>query len=320
MSVSESAFENKKENESLGEYLVQARKTKGYTVEEMAHEIRISLDFMKSIEASEWEKLPVEAYVRGYLNSISQILELDSKVVLNRFLVEKGSVGRNRDKNQDPIEGNPSNTDEHEKKSFFIPILIVVLGLAFFVLMNFVNQFENTESSEEQVMIVETLLDEQNQEESVESTTLIHDAAELVILDSLVRDSLPIDTLAVVADADTAKKKKDLPASATIFISSSSKDTITAKKMKTVIELMGSGVTTSWVGIKRYETDTVFLKEANIRTLGGRLIYESSDSLCVIIGNPDAVSKMLLNGKEVPLPQMKPGLVTRFRLFAGKII
>lgn len=320
MPVSESAFENKRDTESLGEYLVRARKSKGYTLEDMARETRISLGFMRSIEAGEWNKFPVEAYVRGYLNSIAHILELDPKVVLGSFLIEKGSIGLPGHKDQDLIEKEFSNADEHKKKSFFIPILIVILGLAFFVLMNFIDQFEKIGSSEEQTMTTEIASGLEGQDESVESSTLIHDAAELVILDSLLRDSLPVDTVAVVAPLDTAKKKKELPASATIFISSSSKDSIAVTAVKTVLELLGSGVTTSWVGIKRNEDDADFIKEVNMRTKGGRLIQESSDTLYVIIGNPDAVDKMLLNGKETPLPQMKPGLVTRFRVFGGKII
>lgn len=84
--------------------------------------------------------------------------------------------------------------------------------------------------------------------------------------------------------------------------------------------MIGSGVTNSWIGLKRNETDTSFLKETNISRQGSRLKYETSDTLYVIIGNPDAISKMILNGKEVSLPTMKPGLVTRFRIYGGQLI
>ena len=326
MSVNEKAFLIKNENESLSEFLTRARKAKGYTLEDMVRETRISLAYMKNIEAGAWDQFPVEAYLRGYLNSISRILEIDSKEVLSSFIKERGSADYVE---QSVVEKETAVSSEREKKSFLMPIIVVVLGLAFFVLMNFVNQFEKTEEFvSNNPLMKESSQTPQDSEESVESSTLIHDGAELVVLDSLVRDSLVKDSLssdsiqAVVGTTavDTISKKKELPASATIFISSSSKEKVQVNTKNTSFVLIGSGVANSWVGLKRKESDTAFLKEANISREGGKLVYETSDTLYVIIGNPDAISKMTLNGKETALPKMKNGLVTRFRVFNGQII
>ena len=120
---------------------------------------------------------------------------------------------------------------------------------------------------------------------------------------------------------DEAVKKSDLPASATIFISSTSgKENAAEKTNKTRIELVGSGEMRSWIGIKHHEEDNAFLKEANVAEKGTRMIYESDDTLFVVVGEPRAISKMLLNGKDVPLPEMKFGRVVRFRVFAGEIV
>ncbi|HQB65345.1 MAG TPA: hypothetical protein PK616_05610, partial [Fibrobacteraceae bacterium] len=260
------------------------------------------------------------------LNSISRILELDYKEVLSSYLKEKGSPDYAE---QQVVEKETAVSSEREKKSFLMPIIVVVLGLAFFVLMNFVNQFEKTEESvSNNPLMKESSVAPQDSEESVESSTLIHDGAELVVLDSLVRDSLVKDSLSsdsiqAVVDTtavDTISKKKELPASATIFISSSSKEKVQVNTKNTSFVLIGSGVANSWVGLKRNESDTAFLKEANISREGGKLVYETSDTLYVIIGDPVAIAKMTLNGKETALPKMKNGLVTRFRVFNGQII
>jgi hypothetical protein len=42
--------------------------------------------------------------------------------------------------------------------------------------------------------------------------------------------------------------------------------------------------------------------------------------LYVVIGEPRAVSRMLLNGVDTPLPEMKFGRVTRFRVYDGAIV
>ena len=84
--------------------------------------------------------------------------------------------------------------------------------------------------------------------------------------------------------------------------------------------LVGSGEALSWVGLKRREDSSSFLKEANISRAGVKMVYNTNDTLCVTIGDPKAIAKMLLNGEETPLPEMKSGRVTRFRVFGGMIV
>ena len=50
------------------------------------------------------------------------------------------------------------------------------------------------------------------------------------------------------------------------------------------------------------------------------MVYNTNDTLCVTIGEPKAIAKMYLNGVETPLPEMKFGRVTRFRVFGGRIV
>ena len=164
-------------------------------------------------------------------------------------------------------------------------------------------------------------------------TQEIPDGAEAVPADSMATAAAAKDSSAEKAAAnatvsqavvDSAVKKSDLPASATIFISSDSKKETVAeeapKTNKTNFVLIGSGEALSWVGLKRRENSDAFLKEANISRAGVRMVYNTNDTLCVTIGDPVAIAKMLLNGVETPLPEMKFGRVTRFRVYGGKIV
>jgi hypothetical protein len=72
--------------------------------------------------------------------------------------------------------------------------------------------------------------------------------------------------------------------------------------------------------LKRREDANSFLKEANISRAGVKMVYNTNDTLCVTIGEPKAIAKMYLNGKETELPEMKFGRVTRFRVFGGRIV
>ena len=128
------------------------------------------------------------------------------------------------------------------------------------------------------------------------------------------------------AEVDKAvKKAENLPASATIFISSTSKKdtTITgpvSDNGRTRIELVGSGEMRSWIGIKRDEDDDEFVKEANIATVDNKLVYTASGTLYIVIGEPRAIGKMYLNGVETPVPVPKFGRVARFSVYDGRVL
>jgi hypothetical protein len=175
------------------------------------------------------------------------------------------------------------------------------------------------------------------EEPAVETPAEMPEGAEAVPADSMNADTsaaqtTPADTAKAApakdqpisqAVVDEAIKKSDRPASATIFLSSDSK-TEEAKAApagaSSKLILVASGEMRTWIGIKHNEDDTSFLKESNLSKAGTRMVYESSDTLYVVVGEPRAISKFYLNGKEVPLPGMKFGRVTKFRVFGGKVI
>ena len=330
--------EEKRPDEKLGQFIARVRESRRMTVEELADAIKLGVQYIKAIEADDWKVFPVAAYVRGYLRSISNKLNLDADEVLRAYSIECGGTAEPVfEKSSSEIKLSPLKEGEIKKKSYAVPVVILLLVLAFLVASHFLDlesialkQTQDSQPAEKTPAA---------QEESVGSQE-IPDGAEAVPVDSLAaadstaaKDSSAKDSSAKQSDAtvsqavvDEAVKKSDLPASATIFISSDSKkdgkaaDKDAPKTNKTNFVLIGSGESLSWVGLKRRADATEFLKEANISRAGVRMVYNTSDTLCVTIGDPTAIAKMLLNGVETPLPEMKFGRVTRFRVYGGKIV
>ncbi len=330
--------EEKRPDEKLGQFIARVRESRRMTVEELADAIKLGVQYIKAIEADDWKVFPVAAYVRGYLRSISNKLNLDADEVLRAYSIECGGTAEPVfEKSSSEIKLSPLKEGEIKKKSYAVPVVILLLVLAFLVASHFLDlesialkQTQDSQPAEKTPAA---------QEESVGSQE-IPDGAEAVPVDSLAaadstaaKDSSAKDSSAKQSDAtvsqavvDEAVKKSDLPASATIFISSDSKKDEKAaekdapKTNKTNFVLIGSGESLSWVGLKRREDANEFLKEANISRAGVRMVYNTSDTLCVTIGDPTAIAKMLLNGVETPLPEMKFGRVTRFRVYGGKIV
>lgn len=321
----------KSPDEKLGAFIARVREERGMSVEELSAATKVSVAYIKSIEAGDWKAFPVAAYVRGYLHSICNKLNLNQQQVLKAYVAESGApVDNDFEDVSNDQKLAPLNEGESKKKNLVVPVVLVLLVLAFLVVSHFLDleslttkQASEQQPSENVPAVVE---DSMTQE--------IPDGAEAVPADSVASDSVAkdssanrFDVNATVSQAvvDEAVKKSDLPASATIFISSDSKKDSVAveeapKTKKTNFLLVGSGEALSWVGLKRHEDSNSFLKEANISKAGVKMVYNTNDTLCVTIGEPKAIAKMYLNGVETPLPEMKFGRVTRFRVFGGRIV
>lgn len=71
--------------EQFGEYLRKQREIRGFSLEEIAEQTKISLRALRAIEAEDWEVLPAEIYVRGFIRSYCETIGLDPQEALLRF-------------------------------------------------------------------------------------------------------------------------------------------------------------------------------------------------------------------------------------------
>ena len=307
-------LDEKNPNERLGEFLARVRESQGLSIDDLSDRTKISVKMLHFIEASDWKSLPVEAYVRSYLNSVSSKLGLDPKGVLKLYAEEVGSNFVTPD--MEPMKNIAPMTDEEKQpRSKAVPIAIVVIVALFIVGLHFVTKGDAADSNANPPAVVAA-------EDSSEISQDMPEGAEAVPADSIKDEK---NETVTQADVDKAvKKAENLPASATIFISASSKkDTVTgpvSDNGRTKIELVGSGEMRSWVGIKRDEDDDEFVKEANIATVDNKLVYTASGTLYIVIGEPRAIGKMYLNGVETPVPVPKFGRVARFSVFDGRVL
>ena len=331
--------EDKRPDERLGAYLTRAREAKSMTVAELATATRLSEKNISLIEAGDWKAFQVQAYLRGYLNSISSKLGLDQKRVLDWYAAENGSKYASllTDLSDDSQGKSGSAEGDKSSKGKAIVIILIVIGLALVVASKFFKDVTPAQSAPEPVKNTEVV-----EEEPVADTPEMPEGAEAVPADSTNADSTAAPAANKAAEEKAApvagkeqgisqavvdsalKKNSDRPASATIFLSSDSKTsekaTATPAGASTKLLLVASGEMRTWVGIKHHEDDSAFLKEANLAKAGTKMAYESADTLYIVVGEPRAISKFYLNNKEVTLPGMKFGRVTKFKVFGGKVI
>ncbi|WP_233143025.1 RodZ family helix-turn-helix domain-containing protein [Fibrobacter sp. UWR2] len=320
-------IEDKRPDERLGAYLTRVREAKGLSVEDLATVTKLTVKNITLIESGDWKAFPVEAYLRGYLNSICEKLGLEPRRIVDYYLGEAGTKFTSllSPVQEKAVKVSPMTDEERKPRSKAVPIVIVLLGLAFVVGSHFLKEMGESDqaAATAEKASVEASADAQPADAPLAE---MPDGAEVVPPDSVQTDSSAKDSAAksnnVVTQAvvDEAVKKSELPASATIFISSTSETEEAVVSTKTHFELVGSGSMASWIGLKRHEDDGSFVKEANIAVKDSRMIYDTDDTLYVVVGEPRAISKMLLNGKEVKIPEVKFGRVAKFRVFAGEIV
>lgn len=69
----------------VGEILKKRREESGQDLREIAKTLKIRYDYLKAIEDEDFEKLPVEVYIRGYIREYAKILNIDPEAAIKAY-------------------------------------------------------------------------------------------------------------------------------------------------------------------------------------------------------------------------------------------
>ncbi len=317
--MAEEEFE-KRSDEKLGEYLVRIREARGLSREDLAKATSVSIKYLEYIESGDWKQFSVEAYLRSYVNSVATKLGLDAKQVLVYLSAEIGSNYSHEFDALEP-ERNFVNVEKNGKSGSKAKLVVIVIILiAILAALGVLLKMSEIEALTSRVMEPAEKVAVEDSAETVESVA-VPEGAEAVAPDT----TAAVDEDAVRRAVDSVAAAKDLPASATIFLSSDSKETAepAAEKKKfgpTKIELIANGKDSSWVGIKRSASSDNYSKQGKLNQAGNRIAYTTKDTMFVLIGNPNAVGEFKINDAAAKLPANNSGRALRFRVIGGKVL
>ena len=71
--------------ETVGKYLKEVRENKGVTLDAIAEETKIQKRYLVDIENDDFDELPGEAYVKGFLRNYAAALKIDSEEVITLY-------------------------------------------------------------------------------------------------------------------------------------------------------------------------------------------------------------------------------------------
>jgi cytoskeletal protein RodZ len=75
--------------ESVGQYLKRHREARRMSLEEVARATRVPIASMERIEAGQFDELPGEVFVRGFLKSYARAVEIPCDEVLARYTASR---------------------------------------------------------------------------------------------------------------------------------------------------------------------------------------------------------------------------------------
>ena len=75
--------------ETVGQYLRRQREAKRMSVEEIARSTRVPMASVERIEGDQFDELPGEVFVRGFLKSYARSLGLEADDVLARYTASR---------------------------------------------------------------------------------------------------------------------------------------------------------------------------------------------------------------------------------------
>jgi cytoskeletal protein RodZ len=114
--------------DELGSLLREAREAKGLTLAEVQDEIRINKKYLEALENGQYETLPTQVHVKGYLRNYARFLNLDPTPLIDRYELNKESrpqitvdQGLKDDSALDSIEPIPDQV-------FFDPVNVELSG------------------------------------------------------------------------------------------------------------------------------------------------------------------------------------------------
>ncbi len=121
--------------ENFGLHLKHERELRGVSLEEIAESTRIHIRYLEALENNEFDKMPGEVFVKGYIRSYARVIGFDSEEMVN---VYDESVGKDRKKELGEIELTQDNVKSGKKKTagyIFLGLALtagLLLGYSFF--------------------------------------------------------------------------------------------------------------------------------------------------------------------------------------------
>ena len=281
--------------ENFGSYLKHERELRGVPLEEISGATKIHIRFLQALEDNQFDELPGEVFIKGYIRSYANIIGTDVEEMLNIY---EESVGNKTENISESVP--PSNISA---KTFLVftllglIILALIFGVRFLISSKNNQPIKNAELNEKQNVEPPAPLPIKSLEEKTP----------LVIEDKLLKESdapLPEKSQALITELDSLKQKSDIENQINSLVPTDNESQLVLEKpLKLTIKVKNN----SWFNM----TIDDFREEDFIIPAGEEKSYWGNNVFRLTIGNKQG-SEIILNGKKLVIPESKENVVKDF--------
>lgn len=292
------------ETQLAGQQLASARKEKGLSQEDVAAELRLSVTYVKAIEADEYDRLPEATFVRGYVRNYARLLELsenETKEVIALF------DQQNKHKEADFKGARPLSTFPTRRRSWWPLIFLLVLIL---IAIQGVLMWKKPYSADDGTVLPKA----ETRSSSVVETEPLESVVE--IEESLTPQAEEDEPMLEEPDAALEATVEDVSLDAEEEIAEESQvetddATQTAIEDEAVIDdaLLINFTAECWVSVKTENGKTLY---TGTKQPGETLTLSEQGPYHFVFGNGAAVAEMFIDGTAQELPVRRSGQVWRY--------
>jgi hypothetical protein len=109
----------------VGELLRKRREESGHDLREISKTLKIRYELLKAIEDEEFEKLPEEVYIKGYIREYAELLNIDPEIAIKAYIQQISPP--QQDEYRETAEKKIAHKKKLKIRYLLIPSLLVLL-------------------------------------------------------------------------------------------------------------------------------------------------------------------------------------------------
>ena len=111
---------------TVGRYFQKSREERKISLESVARETRINMDFLRAIEGDSFQLIPCETYVRGFIRSYAKFMRLNAEELIDLYNLQ---VEPQKTRAAESADGSPSvKKSLHQIKNHLLDFLTTMAG------------------------------------------------------------------------------------------------------------------------------------------------------------------------------------------------
>lgn len=137
-------------SDSIGKILAETRKNQGKSIPEMESLTKIRSKYLQALENDQFQLLPGEAYVKGFLRTYASCLDLDVQALLEKYKLNSLEKTETKGAKRPPLSSSTSQRRQRRTRSkggiFLSRLILTLFILTLLIMLIFLGERESPAS------------------------------------------------------------------------------------------------------------------------------------------------------------------------------